>query len=83
MTDDSMTELIAEPAMDVEVTDTDAVITFDDRRYRIRGLEKQLNPERLKIRITVSRRELAHVDTLDLYVSRLRKTFIRSAAAEL
>ena len=31
----------------------------------------------------VCRRELAHVDTLDLYTSRLRKMFVREAAAEL
>ena len=83
MTNDMMTEPIAEPVIEVEVTDNDVVITSDDRHYRIRGLEKQLNPERLKVRVTASRRDLAHVDTLDLYVSRLRKTFIREASAEL
>jgi hypothetical protein len=31
----------------------------------------------------VERRELVHVDTLDLYVARQRRTFIKEAAAEL
>ena len=78
-----MTGAITAAPMDVAVSDTDAVITFDDRHYRIHGLDKQLNPERLRVRITVSRHDLAHVDTLDLYVARLRKMFIREAAAEL
>jgi len=72
-----------QPAMETEVTDAEVTITTGDRRYRIRGLKEQLNPQRLKVRITVSRRELVHIDTLDLYVSRLRKSFIREAAAEL
>lgn len=78
-----MTGAITAAPMDVAVSDTDVVITFDDRHYRIHGLDKQLKAERLRVRITVARRDLAHIDTLDLYVARLRKTFIREAAAEL
>jgi hypothetical protein len=37
----------------------------------------------MKVNLMVSRRELSHIDTLDLYASRLRKTFIKEAAAEL
>jgi DNA primase len=57
--------------------------TFDDRQWRVRGLEKQLSCERLRVNLLVSRRELVHVDTLDLYVARQRHTFLRQAAAEL
>ena len=57
--------------------------TFDDRQWRIRGLEKQLSCERLRVNLLVARRELVHVDTLDLYVARQRHTFLRQAAAEL
>ena len=49
----------------------------------MRGLEKQLSCERLKVNLMVSRRELVHVDTLDLYVARQRRMFIKEAAAEL
>ena len=49
----------------------------------MRGLEKQLSCERLKVNLLVSRRELVHVDTLDLYAARLRRTFLQEAAAEL
>ena len=49
----------------------------------MRGLEKQLSCERLKVNLLVTRRELTHIDTLDLYTSRQRRMFVREAAAEL
>ncbi len=57
--------------------------TLDDRHWRVRGLESQLSCDRLRVNLLVERRELVHVDTLDLYVARQRKLFIREAAAEL
>jgi hypothetical protein len=57
--------------------------TYDDRHWRVRGLEKQLSCERLRVNLMVARRELVHVDTLDLYAARLRRMFIKEAAAEL
>ena len=50
--------------------DDQLTFTFDDRHWRVRGLEKQLSCERLKVNLLVSRRELVHVDTLDLYAAR-------------
>ena len=49
----------------------------------MRGLEKQLSCERLKVNLLVSRRDLVHIDTLDLCTARLRRTFLEEAAAEL
>ncbi len=57
--------------------------TLDDRHWCVRGLEKQLSCERLKVNLMVTRRDLVHVDSLDLYSSRMRQRFIREAAAEL
>ena len=57
--------------------------SFDDRHWRMRGLEGQLSCDRLRVNLLVERRELVHVDTLDLYVARQRKVFIKEAAAEL
>jgi DNA primase len=57
--------------------------TFDDRHWRVRGLESQLSCQRLKVNLMVSRQELTHIDTLDLYTSRQRRMFLREAAAEL
>ena len=63
--------------------DDQLTYTFDDRHWRVRGLEKQLSCERLKVNLLVERRELVHVDTLDLYAARSRRTFLQEAAAEL
>ncbi len=63
--------------------ETRPTFTFDDRHWRVRGLEKQLSCERMKVNLMVSRRELVHVDTLDLYVARQRRMFIKEAAGEL
>ena len=72
------------PAEPHQSTEPEQVtFTFDDRQWRIRGLEKQLSCERLRVNLLVSRRELVHVDTLDLYVARQRHTFVKQAAAEL
>ena len=57
--------------------------TFDDRHWRVRGLETQLSCERLRVNLLVTRRELVHVDTLDLYAARQRTMFLKEAAAEL
>ena len=65
------------------------VITLGDRRYRIRGLDKNQNYAQLKINLLVSRPafdgagEAVHVDTLDCYQSRPRSVFIKQAAIEL
>jgi len=66
-------------------TENDAQLTYtyDDRHWRVRGLEKQLSCERLKVNLLVERRALVHVDTLDLYAARARRAFLQEAAAEL
>jgi DNA primase len=57
--------------------------TFGERRYRVRGLEKNLSLQTLKVNLLVSQGELVHVDTLDLYAARARGGFITQAANEL
>ena len=59
------------------------VFIRDDRRYRIRGLEKNNSTITLKINLMASRDGLVHLDTLDLVKSRSRNSFIKAAANEL
>ncbi len=72
-----------------EVTAHQVIITLGDRRYRIRGLEKNQSFELLKINLLVSRPafdgagEAMHVDSFDLYQQRPRGAFIKQAAVEL
>src|SRR5208283_2553391 len=73
--------LAAEP--EVRIHGDEIIIPRDDRRYRIRGLAKNLSPEVMKVNVLVSRQEEFHVDTLDLQTDRQRAAFIKRAAEEL
>ena len=65
------------------------VMTLGARRYRVRGLEKNLSYEVLKVNLMASAPaldgvgEAVHVDTLDLYHARARAAFLEQAAIEL
>jgi DNA primase catalytic core len=78
------------PVIDVPVEKRgeDIFLMQGDRRYRIRGLHKNMSYELLKVNVLLSgttpRGESAfHVDTLDLYVARQRSGFTKQAAEEL
>jgi DNA primase catalytic core len=66
-----------------QVSDNEVMLTFGDRRYRVRGLSKNLSPELLKINLLAARGDAFYVDTLDLYASRARASFTTQAAVEL
>jgi DNA primase len=68
--------------IDAEVTEREVNLTLGERRYRIRGLHKNLSYEQLKINLLVSRGEAVHIDTFDLYNARHRSTFINQASGE-
>ncbi len=65
------------------------VVTFGPRRYRVRGLEKNLSYEVMKVNVLASAPaldgmgEAVYIDTLDLYQARQRAAFMKQAAAEL
>jgi DNA primase catalytic core len=65
------------------VSDEEITITLGDRRYRIRGLDKNLSLNQLKVNVLVSQGDALHVDTFDLYAAKSRGLFIRQAAFEL
>lgn len=78
------------PTIDVpvEMRGEDIFLQQGDRRYRVRGLNKNMSYELLKVNVLVSgktpRGESAfHVDTLDLYSARQRTGFTKQAAEEL
>jgi DNA primase len=78
------------PTIDVpvEMRGEDIFLMQGDRRYRIRGLNKNMSYELLKVNALVSghtpRGESAfHVDTLDLYSARQRGVYMKQAAEEL
>ena len=78
------------PASDTvaQVSEREAVLVFgegkDARRWRVRGLPKNLAVGVLKVNVMVSHGDGGfHVDTLDLYAARARGAFVQQAASEL
>jgi DNA primase catalytic core len=78
------------PTIDVavEIRGEDIFLQQGERRYRVRGLAKNMSYELLKVNVLVSgktpRGESAfHVDMLDLYSARQRSVFTKQAAEEL
>ena len=66
-----------------EIHGQDLFLSLEDRRYRVRGWQKALNPETLKVNLMVSKGERFHVDSLDLYQAKARVAFIKQAGMEL
>ena len=73
----------SQPAVPADVKDQEIIITLEDRRYRIRGMDRNLGFDSMKINLLAARGEALHVDTLDLYGARSRKQFISEASREL
>jgi len=71
------------PAVSAEVSEREVVLTLGDRRYRVRGLPKNLAYDTLKVNLLVSRESRFYVDTLDLYAARARASYTTQAAVEL
>jgi len=69
--------------IDAAVTDNEITLVFADRRYRVRGLSRNLAVDVLKINLLSARGELFHVDTFDLYNARARHSYTVQAALEL
>jgi DNA primase catalytic core len=61
----------------------EVVVSYGERRYRVRGLAKNLSYETLKINLHVAREDTYYVDTFDLYSARARHLYIVNAAKDL
>jgi DNA primase len=70
-----------------EVTVNEITVHFGEggqaRRWRVRGLAKNLAYEVLKVNVLVAQSDNFHVDTFDLYAARARAAYLAQAAAEL
>jgi DNA primase len=75
---------MAAAEIEAQVREEEIVMTLGDRRYRIRGLGKNLAFDvLLKVNVLIDRAEAFYVDTLDLYSVRARNGFMAQAAREL
>src|SRR5262249_37774692 len=66
-----------------EVHDDEVLLTFGNRRYRVRGWAKNLSFDSLRVNVLASNSNGLFVDTFDLYSARHRKAFTVQASVEL
>lgn len=72
----------AEP-LPVDVDDKELRVTLGDRVYTVRGIDKNLSYEQLKVWLKVARGEHFHIDTVELYTARQRAAWCKAASVEL
>lgn len=78
----------ASPEVPVEVRDEEVIIRLGDRRYRVRGLARNLSYDSMRVNLLVTldgatEQSPFHADDLNLYSAKQRVTFVRQAAVEL
>lgn len=79
----------AQPLEDGDVQETasgELVFTFGERVWRIRGWQKNLGPEQMRVNVQVRRTGVDgayHVDTLDVYSAKARAQYLKAASVEL
>jgi DNA primase len=71
-----------ENPIEPEVSEHEVNVAYGERRYRVRGLQKNTSYEVLKVNVLAAIDEAVHVDTFDLYSAKHRQAFARLAAAE-
>ena len=69
--------------VDAQVNEREINIDLGDRHYRVRGLQKNMSYDQLKVNLLVTKGDYVHIDTFDLYASRPRQAFINQASGEL
>jgi DNA primase catalytic core len=72
-----------EPALPVEIDAHELRLTLGDRSYAVRGIEKNLSYEQLKVWIKARCGEFVHVDTVELYQAKQRAAWLKQTAVEL
>ncbi len=72
----------AEP-LPVLIEGNELRLTLADRGYRVRGIDKNLSYEQLKVWIKVDRGAHLHVDTIELYQAKQRALWCRAVSVEL
>jgi DNA primase len=72
------------PALPVDVAASgELTLTVGERVYRVRGIDKNLSYEQLKVWIRATHGEFFHLDTLDLTQAKQRAGWVRQSSLEL
>jgi DNA primase len=85
---DAVNPALASPTPDTAASSDnpladEVIVSYGERRYRVRGLAKNLSHETLKINLHIAEGEAYYVDTFDLYSARARHFYIVNAAKDL
>jgi DNA primase catalytic core len=75
--------VVAKATVDAEVRDNEIIVVIGNRSYRVRGLEKNLAFDVLKVNVLVRKNEQFYIDTFDIYAARQRHIFVKEGAREL
>ncbi|MBD8528277.1 toprim domain-containing protein [Pseudoxanthomonas sp. CAU 1598] len=73
----------SEPTLPVEGDAKELRLVLGDRQYTVRGLDKNLSYEQLKVWLKAQWGDHLHVDTVELYQAKQRAVWIRQTAVEL
>ncbi|MGH8050766.1 MAG: toprim domain-containing protein, partial [Arenimonas sp.] len=71
------------PVLAVEIDQKELRLTLGDREYTVRGIEKNLSYEQLKVWLRARRGNFVHVDTVELYQAKQRAAWAKQTAIEL
>ena len=74
---------VAKATVEAEIKDNEIIVPIGNRTYRVRGLEKNLAFDVLKVNVLVRKNEQFYIDTFDIYAARQRSIFVKEAAKEL
>jgi hypothetical protein len=71
--------------LQVERSETEVTLRVENRRWRVRGLDRNPTIGVLKVNVMVfnERTDRFHVDTLDLYHARSRRVFLKECGEEI
>ena len=74
---------IPAPDYELHLAPDHVLVRRGDRDYKIRGLDKNMSSLTLRVNIQASRRDMLHLDSIDLMRSAARAAFIKATALEL
>lgn len=76
------TSAVAVVDVPADISEHEVNLYLEDRHYRVRGLNKNLSYDVLRVNCCVRCGDAYHVDTLDLYAAKQRAAYIKQAAQE-
>jgi len=72
------------PVLPIEIAASgELTLTLGERGYRMRGIDKNLSYEQLKVWLRVTHGEHFHLDTVDLSQDKQRQAWVKRASVEL